>query len=73
MYISANKNNTYNPDKPLAEVWELQIKSTPNNFLLKELTYRWTAVKSFTNSIFSFSLGINFYYFLYSLQIDTFP
>lgn len=30
MYISANKNNTYTPDEPLAEVWELQIKSITN-------------------------------------------
>lgn len=39
MYISANKNNTYTPDEPLAEVRELQIKSTPDKPVVKEPTY----------------------------------
>lgn len=36
MYISANKNNTYTPDEPLAEVWELKIKRTPDKLYWKK-------------------------------------
>lgn len=59
MYISA-KNDTQISDELLAEEWEQQIKAH-----LKELTYRWTAIESSTNSIFSFSQSSNFCYFIY--------
>lgn len=44
------------------------IKSTP-----ERANIQMVCDKKRYNSIFSFSLGINFYYFLYSLQIDTLP
>lgn len=54
MYISANKN-TYTPTVPLAEVLELQRKSTPDIFI-DSIHTDWVIIKSLTNIVFSFSL-----------------
>lgn len=67
MYISANKN-TYTPDVPLAEVLELQIKSTPD-ICNESVTYRLSVIKSFTNIVFFIQFGCQL--LLFSLFITN--
>lgn len=68
MYISANINNTYIPDEPLAEVWELQIKSTP-----ERADIQMDCNKTFYQQYIFIRFGYQLLLFSLGLQIDTFP